>query len=89
MFPKLKQDRLALKINGKDDKLRRADFRALATSAGLRALDAEAAIDDMLARLGKAGDRISAPKAMTLADDANKIVREVLGIRRTQIDELA
>ncbi len=59
MFPKLKQDRLALKINGKYVKLRRLGFRALAMIAGLRAVDADAAIDDMLERLSKAVDRIS------------------------------
>ncbi len=30
VFPRLKHDRLALRLNGKDDNLRRADFRALA-----------------------------------------------------------
>src|SRR6185295_2895518 len=37
VFPKLKHDHLALKLNGKDDNLRRADFQTLATTAGLRA----------------------------------------------------
>jgi serine/threonine-protein kinase HipA len=39
VFPRLKQDRMALKLNGKDDQLRRADFRALAATAGLRAAE--------------------------------------------------
>ena len=34
VFPNLKHDRLALKLNGKDENLRRADFLALATTAG-------------------------------------------------------
>jgi hypothetical protein len=38
---KFESDRMALKLNGKDDHLRRADFRMLATTAGLRSLDAE------------------------------------------------
>ena len=88
VFPKLKHDRLALKINGKDDKLRRADFRALATTAGLRVLDADAAIDEMLARLSSAVNRISMPKALTLADDANKGVKELLDICRTRMDDM-
>jgi serine/threonine-protein kinase HipA len=52
VFPNLKHDRMALKLNGKDDNLRRADFRTLAATAGLRAADADAAIDDMLRRMG-------------------------------------
>ena len=45
VFPRLEHDRLALKLNGKDDKLRRADFRAFAATAGLKAAEADAAID--------------------------------------------
>ena len=37
VFPNLKNDRMALKLNGKNDGLRRADFRKLAATAGLRA----------------------------------------------------
>lgn len=45
---------MALKLNGKDDNLRRTDFRALATTAGLRAGDADTAMEDMLKRMGGA-----------------------------------
>lgn len=67
--------------------MRRADFRALETTAGLRTLDADAAIDDMLVRLNSEVDRISAPKAMMLADDADKIAKEVPEICRTRMDD--
>lgn len=50
VFPKLKHDHLALKLSGKDDRLRRADFHALAATAGLRAGYVEAAINDLLLR---------------------------------------
>jgi serine/threonine-protein kinase HipA len=49
---------MALKLNGKDDNLRRADFRVFAAIAGLRAGDADMAIDDMLRRMGAAVDGI-------------------------------
>jgi len=55
VFPNLKHDRLALKLNGKDDNLRRADFRVLATTAGLRAADTDVEIDDLLQRLRGVG----------------------------------
>src|SRR5690606_34808185 len=54
VFPRLKHDRMAIKVNGKDDRLRRSDFRAWATTVGLRASDADAAIDGMVKRLEKA-----------------------------------
>jgi len=62
VFPRLERDRLALKLNGKDDNLRRADFRALAGTAGLRAAEADAAIDDLIAGMNKALDRVTLPK---------------------------
>ncbi len=89
VFPKLKHDRLALKLNGKDDNLRRADFRALATTAGLRSSDAETTIDDMLKRLSAAVDCIALPKAMVLTDDARKKVEEVLDVCRARVQALS
>ena len=61
VFPGLEHDRMALKLNGKDERLRRADFVAVATLAGLRAADANVAIDEMLQRLGVALESILVP----------------------------
>ncbi|MBX3447903.1 MAG: HipA domain-containing protein [Parvibaculaceae bacterium] len=85
VFPNLKHDRMALKLNGKDDNLRRADFRALATTAGLRARDADAAMDDVLQRMLGAVDDLSLPAAIRLTDDMRKIVASVLDICRARI----
>src|SRR4029077_7639781 len=62
VFPRLEQDRMAFKLNGKDDRLRRADFRALAATGGLRVKDADTAIDDMIETVNKAAERIVLPK---------------------------
>jgi serine/threonine-protein kinase HipA len=86
VFPNLKHDRMALKLNGKDDNLRRADFRALAVNAGLRAADADAAIADMLRRLGSAIDSITLPKAINPSGDEEEIVQEVLALCRNRIE---
>jgi serine/threonine-protein kinase HipA len=61
VFPRLERDRMALKLNGKDDRLRRADFRALARTAGIKAVDADVAIDEMLSGLRSALGRIAVP----------------------------
>lgn len=50
VFPGLEHDRMALKLNGKDDRLRRRDFTKAAATAGLAAGEADNAIDDLLAR---------------------------------------
>jgi serine/threonine-protein kinase HipA len=85
VFPQLKHDRMALKLSGKDDNLRRLDFRALATTAGLRAGDADTAMDDMLKRIGDAIDRIGLPKTIDHSKDVEKLVNDVLDICRRRI----
>jgi serine/threonine-protein kinase HipA len=89
VFPKLKHDRLALKLSGKDDNLRRADFITLATTAGLRAGDAETALEDIVQRLRKAVDGIAVPKVIELSDATRKITEEVLEICRRRIEGMA
>lgn len=89
VFPKLKHDRLALKLNGKDDNLRRADFQAMATTAGLRAGDAEAALDGVLERLRGTIDGIAVPKDIELTGDTQKIATEVLDLCRRRIEGMA
>jgi len=64
VFPRLERDRMALKLNGKDDRLRRADFRAFAGTAGIRASDADAAVDGLLAGLRTALDKVEIPAAV-------------------------
>ena len=89
VFPKLKHDRLALKLNGKDDNLRRADFRALATTAGLRAGDADAAVESVLQKLGRAIDTVVIPNAIELTDETQKMTAEVLDICRRRMEAMA
>lgn len=62
-------DRMALKLDGKDDNLRRAD----------------GAIDDMVRRLGGAVDRIALPEAIEASADARKMVEEVVEICRARL----
>jgi hypothetical protein len=49
--------------------LRRADFRALATTAGLRVGDADAAMADTLKKMGGVIDGISLPNAIETTGD--------------------
>lgn len=62
VFPRLEHDRMALKLNGRDERLRRADFLAVSAIAGLRASDTHAAIDDVLDRLRDAVATITLPR---------------------------
>jgi serine/threonine-protein kinase HipA len=86
IFPRLEHDRMALKLNGKDDRLRRADFRALAAIAGLAAGAADAVTDDMLKRLSQALGTLALPGP--LSQEA-ALVANLTAIVRTRIDSLS
>jgi serine/threonine-protein kinase HipA len=85
VFPGLEQDRMALELGGKDERLGRADFVALATLAGLRAGDANAAIDDMLARLAAAIDGIAVPPACARDAGSRAVIGKTLELCRGRV----
>jgi len=86
VFPRLEKDHLALKINGKDDRLRRTDFMAFATTAGVKAADAYAAIDEMLRQLTVAVDRITLPVDLEWGEPAETIAKQLLDIIRRRME---
>ena len=53
VFPGLAGDRMALKLNGRDDRLRLRDFLTMARTIGLPGGEAEAALADLVARLSR------------------------------------
>jgi serine/threonine-protein kinase HipA len=69
VFPRLARDHMALKLNGKDDNLRRSDFKKLATTAGVKTADADSAIDQMLATMAKAVKAVEVPKTLKYSDE--------------------
>ena len=89
VFPRLEKDRLALKLNGKDDKLGRGDFRAFASTAGLKAAGADAVIDEMLKRLAEAVERITLPDAVEHGEASEKAAKQIVDICRSRIATLA
>jgi serine/threonine-protein kinase HipA len=89
VFPRLEHDRMALKLNGKDGNLRRADFRALATIAGLRASDTHAAIDEVLDRMRAAVAAIALPKLPGYSPSGQAAVARTLEICRERVASFA
>ena len=56
-FPRLKHDHLALKLNGKDDRLTTKDFRTFASTARLKAANSEDVIEKTIAQVRHAVDK--------------------------------
>lgn len=82
VFPGLAGDRMALKLNGKDDRLTRQDFLMLARTIDLPAARAEAAISDIAMRLDSAAPGIALPeKIRGEAKTAEDAVRGIIAGR--------
>jgi serine/threonine-protein kinase HipA len=86
VFPGLEHDRMALKLNGKDERLKRADFIAVATLAGLRAADASATIDDLLQRLRRGVDNVAVPPAFRHDGAAETAIARTLELCRSRVE---
>ncbi len=85
VFPGLEHDRMALKLNGKDNRLRRDDFIKAAATAGLTAGDANAAIDDLLARIKPGIAALALPDVDGLDEDLRARADRMLGFCRERI----
>lgn len=89
VFPRLEHDRMALKLNGKDERLKRADFLAVSAVAGLRASDANAAIDDVLERMRAAVAAITLPTLAGYGPSGEAAVTRTIEICRERIASFA
>ena len=87
--PDLEHDRMALKLNGKDERLKRADFLAVSAIAGLRASDAHGAIDEVLERMRAAAAAITLPKLPGYGRSGEAAVTQMLEICRERIASFA
>jgi serine/threonine-protein kinase HipA len=85
VFPNLAHDRMALKLNGRDDKLRRADFKTVATRANLKAATADEIIDRLIATMKNAVDKASLPVPVHYCPDSQAVANQVLDIVRSRL----
>ncbi|QXX76614.1 HipA domain-containing protein [Methylovirgula sp. HY1] len=80
VFPGLASDRMALKLNGKDDRLNAQDFLALARTIGLTAHSAEAAVADLAARLAARALTLRLPEFVSQSEAAKAMQVKVITI---------
>ncbi|WP_112989562.1 HipA domain-containing protein [Rhizobium sp. AN80A] len=85
VFPNLQNDHMALKISGKDERLKRADFRRFAATASIPAAAADTAMDELAAALARGVDELALPDPLAdgsvgaeRAAQMREIVRERL-----------
>ena len=87
VFPGLQHDAMALKLNGKDRGLGRADFLALAAIADLRASDAQVAMDGLLNAMRAAVEGFALPEAVRQDRVGAPLAQRVLDIIQTRLRE--
>ena len=89
VFPTLEHDRMALKLNGKDDRLRRADFLKLAATAGVAAGSANAAIDELLHGFAHGLEIVALPLVPSIEDEITSLATQMLILCRERLDSFA
>ncbi len=86
VFPGLGGDRMALKLNGKDDRLTRQDFLTLARTIELPVTRAEEAIGSIAAALREAAPTLALPSFAERADAAQTAAERVKAIVRDRAE---
>lgn len=84
VFPNLQHDRMALKITGKDERLKRADFKRFAATAGIPAAAADTAMDALVAAVARGLEQLALPTALTdgsVGAERAALMREIVGER--------
>ena len=89
VFPNLEGDRMALKLNGKDDRLRRADFGTVASTIGIRATDADAAIEDIISRLSAGLEALMLPDLLPPESPIAESAARMRTLVRERLDAFA
>lgn len=85
VFPGLEHDRMALKLGGKDDRLRRADFLRMAATAGIPAGTADTAIDELTKSYSKALDQIIVPNVPSIDAEIAAKAEQMLDLCRERL----
>ncbi len=87
VFPSLEHDRMAMKTNGKDNRLRRADFLKMAATAGLTVTAANQAIEELLSGLRAGVDAVTTPNVAGMDEDIAGKAQQMLAICRERVGE--
>lgn len=89
VFPGLSSDRMALKLNGKDARLTRQDFLALARTIGLTVGDAETAMRELVGKLSERAKTLRLPAFAAKSEVMKTMQDKVIAIVEEQCATLA
>lgn len=85
VFPGLKHDRMAMKLNGKDDRLKLNDFLRTSATLGLRIKDTEEAIFSLTDSLSEAAEAARLPAGLSISDKVEETMIRMIDTCRSRI----
>ena len=85
VFPGLEHDRMALKLNGKDNRIKRSDFQRLAATIGLNANKAKNAIDELCANMAAKMDSVVVPEIASADHEISARIDRMFTIWRERL----
>ncbi|KEJ94330.1 serine/threonine-protein kinase HipA [Pseudosulfitobacter pseudonitzschiae] len=85
VFPGLEHDRMALKLNAKDDRLQRRDVLQVAVVAGLTAVGVNDAIDRFLQQFAHAADALHVPDLPGIDRDITQRAAAMIAICKERL----
>jgi serine/threonine-protein kinase HipA len=89
VFPQLENDHMALKLAGKDDRLKRADFMKLAATGGISAAVAGEAIDATLLGFENGLKAVSLPNKIHFSDADIAKADQMLALCKERLDRFS
>jgi hypothetical protein len=89
VFPVLAQDRMALKLNGKDDRLQTKDFLALARTIGIKVMTAEEEIEKMARELMLALQEVRLPPMSNYGSQGLERFAQIQEIVETRCQQIS
>lgn len=89
VFPGLEHDRMALKLNGKDNRIKRSDFQRMAATIGVNANKARDAIDELCANMKAKLESLAVPEIAGADHEIAARVDQMLTICRERLTEFA
>ncbi|SCB39634.1 type II toxin-antitoxin system HipA family toxin [Rhizobium lusitanum] len=89
VFPNMQYDHLALKITGKDERLKRADFKRFASTVGIPAAAADTTMDELVAALARGLDNLALPPPLTNGSAGADRAAQMQAIVRERLETFA
>lgn len=89
VFPQFANDRMALKLSGKDDRLDRTDFHRLGATCGLNAASTKSAIDQVLEKFAVGLNEVSISCIPDIGKEEEETADQMITLCKQRLDSFS